>query len=154
MFYLIKRGSRPDYHKAPFHPYIICDNRRVATREVGPSSGQAWLWSCCGEYEGWLLERWQGLDIDYGNVVYGFDLPDGSHAAFWRSSRDWPDGVRDLIAQAIWWSNKRIPAWLLAEGVKYSPDYFTQQRIQDIIANDNLMGGNRRLIPDHWPQAE
>lgn len=148
--YLIKRGPREAYHRAPFHPVIICAKRRVAKWEAGWTGDAAWVWS----HErgtgagGWLLERWNGFDIAYGHVVRGVLMPDGTDAAFVHEHTNrepWP-----LIAGAVWWDEKQIPAWLLEMGAIYAPDKFSQQRILDLIANDGCSFDDRPR-PEHWP---
>lgn len=151
--FLIKRGPKPEYHRAPFHAVIVCDKKRIAQDEAGATSAQAWVWTLGGVTRGggWLLERWNGLDIDYGHIVHGaFQLPDGSHPAFYRDYEDWPRGVRDLFKGAIWWSDKVMPLWLGELGVLYPSDKFTQQWILDQIADDGMSGTGGRPIPKYW----
>lgn len=133
--YLIKRGPRPDFHKAPYHPVIICACKDVAKWEVGATSAGAWLWEKESDpSSGWLLGRWNGLDLDYGHIVHGFKLPDGTPAAFQhdRKAEPWT-----LLAGAVWWSDKPIPGWLMEKGVVYPPDEFTQKRILQVIEWSN-----------------
>lgn len=134
MLYLIKRGPRPDYHRAPFHAVIICTKRKQAMWEAGSTSDHAWVWvkDEMTEPGGWLLCRWNGFDIDYGNVVHGITLPDGSPSAFWRLY-DTPAGnvVTDIVQDATWWSTSKIPEWLVNRGVKKPDDDFTQRRISE-----------------------
>lgn len=150
--YLIKRGPRPDIHRAPFHPVIICDLKPVAKWEAGNSGDGAWVWTAYGpgpNVGGWLLTRWNGFDVDYGPVVHGITMPDGSHAAFWRDyESQWC--VKDLFPGAIWWSKKKMPDWLGERGVIYPPDTFSRQSILDAIANDGC-SGVRREQPEFWP---
>jgi hypothetical protein len=130
--YLIKRGPRPDIHKMPYHQVIICASKKVAKWEAGYSSDQAWVWTREGHIDngfGWLLERWNGLDIDYG-VVHNFELPDGTHAAYWRNNERWPEGIQGQLEEAIWWSTKPIPAWLIERGVKLPDDEHSLLAIQ------------------------
>ena len=42
--YLIKRGPRPEHHKAPYHPVILCDRKRIAKWEAGWTGDRAWVW--------------------------------------------------------------------------------------------------------------
>ncbi len=154
--YLIKRGPKPEYHRAPFHPVILCDRKRIAMWEASWSGSQAWVWARDGlrnDGQGWLLQRWNGLDIDYGHVVRDFVLPDGNHAAFYRDYEPFPQGIQDLFAGAVWWSDKRMPAWLQERGVIYPPDAFTQQWILDHIADDGLWNFGRE-VPPYWPAHE
>jgi len=127
--YLIKRGPQPDIHKMPYHSVILCTTKKVATWEAGTSKDQAWVWTREGHIDngfGWLLERWNGLDIDYG-VVSNFDLPDGTRAAYWRSN---DNEISDLLSQTVWWSSKPIPAWLVEKGVTSVSDEHSRGMIQ------------------------
>lgn len=148
--YLIKRGPRPDHHKAPYHPVVIASLKRVAEREAGWTGEVAWVWSHDSSTGagGWRLERWAGLDIDYGHVVRGGRLPDGTEMGFAHEStgrEPW-----SLIAGAIWWASKRMPTWLEARGCVYAPDAFSQQSILDTLANDGCSGFGRER-PEWWP---
>ena len=156
--YLVKRSERPKHHIAPYHPVILCDRKRVAEWEAGGTDpalrGGAWVWEREGWDDnpyGWILAKWNGLNIDYVGLVTAFDLPDGSHSAFWRDYEDWPQGVRDLFSGAVWWSDKQMPEWLEQRDVLYPLDDFTQQRILDSIANDGCSGMGRK-IPVWWTQ--
>lgn len=149
--YLIKRGPKPTYHNAPFFPVIICDIRRVALEESEFSGDKATVWTKDGwddNGHGWLIVQWNGLMINYGGLVRGFDLPDGTSAGFYREYED-KSTVKDLFAGAVWWSNKKMPEWLKEKGVIYPPDDFTQLRILDSVANDST-SGCPRPIPKHW----
>lgn len=148
--YLVRRAPMPEWCHAPYHPVIICGKRRVAKWEAGWTGDAAWVWS----HErgtgagGWLLERWNGLDIDYGHVVRGGTLPDGTEMAFSHQhhGRDpWP-----LIAGAVWWDDKKMPRWLEEAGVVYPTDHFTQQSIVNRVADDGYW---ERPVPDFWPRA-
>jgi len=152
--YLIKRGPRPEYHRAPFHPVIICDRKRVAEWEPGNTGDAAWVWEKMEWTDngyGWLLCRWNGFDVDYGHVVHSITMPDRSVAGFWRDYES-EYRVDTLITGATWWSDKPMPEWLLRHGVKYPADTFTQQRILDFIANDNCSGFGR-AVPKWWPEG-
>lgn len=150
--YLVKRGERPDYHKAPYHPVIICDKKRIALWESMGSDKHCWVWmqpSGHGNGAGWLLVKWNGLDVDYGVTVHRIVLPDGSEGGFWRDYPS-PDGyIGDLLPGAVWWSDKRLPEWLQQKGVVYPSDSHTQQVILDHINDDGCYGCGRE-IPDWW----
>lgn len=146
--YLIKRQPRPEWHKAPYHPVIICDRKPMAEWEMGHSGEHAYVWMKPNDIStGWLLVRWNGLDIDYGHVVRSIEMPDGSHAAFFhaRDQEPW-----SLMAGATWWSNRVMPSWLVERNVVYPKDQHSQQSILDTLANDGASGFGRK-IPDHWP---
>ena len=163
MIYLIKRGPQPQYHRAPFHPIIICDHKKLAKWEAGSTGDLACVWSHSthSANEGWLYGRWLGLDIDYGAIVHSVPLPTGEMVAFVhdRETEPWV-----LLRHATWWSDKVMPRWLSDLGVTYPEDDFTQQAILDAIANlkgpDFALGpfnvsvsGFRRTPPSHWPQT-
>jgi hypothetical protein len=147
--YLIKRGPRPEYHRAPFHPVIICGKRKVAKVEAGWTGDAAYVWEHERNWHGggWLLARWKGFDVDYGHVVRACTMPDGSSAAFQHEmdAEPWT-----LLNGAVWWDDKKMPEWLAKAGVVYPSDDFSQQSILDLIADDGAMGC-RRNRPSHWP---
>jgi hypothetical protein len=125
-FYLIKRGPKPDYHRAPYHPVIITPKRKVAKWEAGSTENRAWIW--VGDAEGgWLLVRWNGFDIDYGHTVHLIRMPDGTEAKFYhnRNAEPWT-----LLKGAIWWDTKEIPKRLLDLGVVNAPDEWTLEHIK------------------------
>jgi len=149
--YLVKRGPKPDYHKAPFHPVIICDRKRVAREEAGHTGDQATVWERSSARDngcGWLIVRWQGFDIDYG-IVHYFRLPDGTGSGFWRDYEA-EDSVKNLLPGAVWWSDKPMPEWLARRGVVYPPDKFTQQWVLDRLADDGCIGLINRELPACW----
>lgn len=147
--YLIKRAPRPAYHRAPFHPVIICGKRRVAKWEAGWTGDASWVWSHArGEMAGgWLLERWNGFDIDYGHVVRGVLMPDGTDAAFVHE----PTGREPwtLLDGAVWWDDQPLPKVLVERGVIYPPDLYSQQTVLRDIANTYERYQER---PNFWPQ--
>lgn len=151
--YLIKRGPRPAHHNAPYHEVIICDDRRTAEEEQGWTGSGATVWVKEGRKDnrhGWLLKRWLGLDIDYGHVVRGCELPADGSAGFWRDYEvDDGRSVKDLLPGATWWSVQRMPEWLKDRGVVYPADYFTQQHILDQAAGDGVTGCGRHA-PSYW----
>lgn len=154
--YLIKRGERPTYHKAPFHPVIICTRKDVAIWQAGDTSAGAWVWVQAyrqhGGRSGWLLHRWNGLDIDYGHVVHSFALPDGIRAGFWRDYQTEDENyIGNLLPGAIWWSTERMPDSYSQWGVVYPPDEFSQMCIVEDTLNDG-MRGFKRETPSFWPK--
>lgn len=149
--YLIKRGERPEHHRAPYHPVILCSRKPVAEWEAGWTGDEATVWTHTwgSPASGWLLTRWRGLDVDYGHVVRGHELPDGTRSGFFhdRDEEPWT-----LLDGCVWWSSERIPEWLDDHGVIYPPDPHSQQRILDTEADDGWSGSGRRPIPEHWPE--
>jgi hypothetical protein len=146
MLYLIKRAPKPDYHKAPYHQVIVCDRKDAADWEAGNTGKRAWVWVAHNKTNpgGWLLKRWEGLDIDYRFVVASSELPDGSRTGFWRHyDVDW-NCVKPFFAGAVWWSPKVIPEWLRDLGVVYAPDKWTQDRIAEFFKID--------IRPMYWPK--
>lgn len=182
--YLIKRGPRPDHHRAPYHPVVICDRKDMAKWEVGWTGDRAWLWSHCEPGTlggGWLLERWEGLDLDYGGLVKGGTLPDGTHMGFFHKQRDrgyaprtgddkpvwlgYDETLQEpwtLLPGAVWWSAMPMSKALQEAGVVYPSDSFTQQRILDGRAmlddekakRGGVYGTGTRICPEWWPKAE
>lgn len=125
--YLIKRGPKPDYCKAPYHPVVMCARRHVAEWEAGWSGGHSWVWiHDWDKCSGWLITRWNGLDIDYGHVVRSIALPDGYDAAFChdREKRPWI-----LLKDAVWWDVINMPKFVEEWGVSYPQDEFTREKI-------------------------
>lgn len=157
MVYLIKRCPRPEWHKAPYHPVIICSKKGIAKWEAGDTKDRAWVWMRFSrnldDGDGFLLTRWNGLDIDYGYVIKNVgDLPDGSHSGFYHPRTDkepW-----NLIAGAVWWDDKKMPKSLFNAGVIYPPDNFTQQKVLDLIADDGIQGFGDREIPEYWSKSK
>lgn len=151
MIYLIQRGPRPDYHRAPYHPVIICDLKRIAEWQADWTGEGASVWKHEPSRRGggWLLTRWRGLDIDYGHVVRGGSLFDGGRMGF---AHDEDAPPWSLLNGAVWWSSKRMPDWLKARGVVYPPDEFSQQEILDREADDGMTGFGRPC-PAHWPEG-
>jgi len=127
--YLIKKGPQPEYHKAPYHPVIICDYKPLAKWEAGWTGDEYWVWEKDNDpHTGWLLVRWRGLDIDYGHLVRSHTLIDGTKIAIVhdRDKEPWT-----LINGAVWFSTRHLPFWLTDKGAIYPPDDFTQDRILD-----------------------
>jgi hypothetical protein len=131
VLFLVERGPRPEYHKAQFHPVVICTARHTASWEAGWSGDRANLWVQCEgpgrDSSGWLLLRWKGLEIDYGHIVRSFTLPDGSDKAAISHDRHGPPW--SLMNGAVWWSTRVIPQWLLDRGVVLPTDGFSVERI-------------------------
>lgn len=154
--YLIKRPPPPYKIAVAHHPVIIATLKRVAEWESSYSGNKAWVWTQYyrnfGKDSGWLLTRWNGLIVDYGHIVRGFELPDGSQAGFWRDYACDEGSIKDLLPGAVWYSKELIPDWLLEKGVVYPQDDYTQQHILDIVADDGAMGWGRE-IPQHWVKA-
>lgn len=174
VLFFIKRGPKPDYHQAPFHPYIICTRKGVATWEAGWTGDRTWLWSheAADSGSGWLLERWEGLNIDYGHLVRGCSLPDGTHVGFYHKHRDLgydPETKQrlgyaaelqepwNLLPQAVWWSLDPIPEWLKDQGVMVPMDEFSRHRIiEDYSFADQQERKRDRPYPEApewWPDA-
>jgi hypothetical protein len=128
--YLIQRGPKPEYHKAPFHRVIICTSKKVAEFEAGSSADHAWIWlrGSLDNGEGFLIVRWNGLDIDYGPVVFAFKLPDGTGSAFHHPDKNGTPW--QLLKGATWWSSRKVPEWLQKKyGVSPPSDEFSQSAI-------------------------
>jgi hypothetical protein len=128
--YLVKRGPKPAFHKAPYHPVIIASRLHTAKWEAGWTGDGATLWEHNKREggSGWLLARWRGLDIDYGHVVRGCVLPDGARAGIEhdRTLEPWT-----LLAKSVWWSDEPMPEWLQQAGCELSSDDFTRAAIAE-----------------------
>jgi len=149
--YLIKRGPKHEWHKAPYHPVIICNKKAIAEFEAGDTGDHSWVWerqSVRMDGSGFLLVRWNGFDIDYGNVVHDIgDMPDGTKCDFVHphtGKEPW-----NLLNGAIWWDDKKIPEDLASAEVIYPPDDFSQSQIMFEIKN--TIGLFER--PLFWPKA-
>ena len=129
--YFVDRGrDRPEWHRAPYHRYLICTNKNAAYLEAGDSDRGACVWSrgVGPGGEGWLWERWHGLDIDYAGLVKAVTLPDGCCVAFVHPHRELPPWT--LLSHAVWWSDKTMPEWLAAAGVRRPEDSFSREAIE------------------------
>lgn len=120
--WLIKRGPKPDYHRAPFHPVIATDRKWVAEWEAGCSCDRATVWmrgSHRDDGEGWLLVMWDGFPIRHGYVIHACrhdEIPSGFRHPH-REGEPWA-----LLDGASWWSWKVLPEWLAARGVTLPTD--------------------------------
>ena len=129
--YLVKRREKPIFHRATFHPVILCTRQHTAMWEAGWSGDGACVWTRDAfkkDIGGWLMVRWCGLDIDYGHIVRNLTLPDGTTGAFVhdRKSEPWT-----LIPEAVWWSDHKIPDWISDCGVNLPEDDFSRDRIRE-----------------------
>jgi hypothetical protein len=148
MIYLIKRATRPAHHKAPYHPVILCHQKGVAKWEAGWTGDEATVWTHenGSPSSGWLMGRWKGFDINYGYIIRGIVLPDGTHGAICHKRRDmgydrsveppkwlgYTDDTQEpwsLLAGATWWSSKKMPPWIEGSGVLHPADSFTRNNI-------------------------
>lgn len=128
--YLVKRPPKAVHPQASHHPVIICTNKELAEWEAGYSGERAWMWvQFDGQHSGWLQLRWEGLVIDYGHVVRSVALPDGTTGAFHHRSAH-PE-TWALLKGAVWFSSRRMPAWLAAEGAILAPDDFARRAIAE-----------------------
>lgn len=129
--YFIDRGhDKPDWHKAPYHRYLLCTMRKVAKWQAGWTGDGATVWSRSTAAlggEGFLLERWRGFDIDYGHVVRTVTLPDGTESAFVHPHKDEPPW--NVLHLAVWWSRSKVPEWLAGKGVALPNDEFSMDTI-------------------------
>lgn len=149
---LIRNGPRPDYYhpSVPHHPVLIVARKRVFEALKGWTGDGRSVWSHEGmtESSGWFLERWNGLDIDYGPVVRSLILPDGTTGAFIhdRNAAPWT-----LISGAVWMDDRYLPDWLEDRGVIYPPDAWTRRQVMNSLAHG--MGNCNRddTHPPFWP---
>ena len=122
--FLIIRGPQGEFHKAPFHPIIICSRKHTAKWEAGDTEDGATVFvNMDPPYGNWLLSRYKGYDI-VGNPKF-FTLFDG------KESRDISQISDNTFRDAIWWSYDGMPDCLKEKGVSYATDNFTKERIAD-----------------------
>ena len=146
VLYFIKRQPRPDYHKAPYHRFIICTLAHTAKWEAGDSTARSCVWTrnAMNDGCGWLWRRWNGFDIDYGHIVKSVTLPNGKRVAFIHPhlhAEPW-----SLLVNAIWWSLHDLPTWLDERGVRLPTDEFTIGNIRDDSGTCLLSESKRKRL--------
>ena len=149
--YLIKRGPRPEFHRAPYHRVIICTRKHTAKWEAGWTGDCACVWEKDADpSSGWLLVKWFGLDIDYGHIVRGSDLFRGGRTGIHhdRAKEPW-----SLLKRAKWWSDHRIPGWLIDAGVKPPRDMFSRKTIMNDYGDCLLSESTRHRLEDRREAA-
>jgi hypothetical protein len=138
-FYLILRGPKGEHHNAPFHPIILCTRKHTAEWESKCSKDGATVWvnmaPSTAYWGNWLLVKYKGYDIDYGNIAHYFTLFDGKDSRE-VSDRDY---IETLLRNAIWWSYDEMPEFVKELGVKLPEDNFTKQCIWEDLG-DGLLG--------------
>jgi hypothetical protein len=138
-FYLILRGPKGEHHNAPFHPIILCTRKHTAEWESQRSKDGATVWvnmaPSTAYWGNWLLVKYKGYDIDYGNIAHYFTLFDGKDSRE-VSDRDY---IETLLRNAIWWSYDEMPEFIKGLGVKLPEDNFTKQCIWEDLG-DGLLG--------------
>ena len=99
----------------------IFTKERDAKEAASGSAELAYIW--LHDYwdggGGWLITRWNGLDIDYSPLVMSFKLPDDSVTGFVHKGNEKP---WSLLFDAVWKSEQRMPKWLKDLGVKVVRD--------------------------------
>lgn len=144
---LIERGPKPEHHRAPWSPVIICTAKHTANWEVGDSNAQSSLWSLPASEVGggWLLERYKGFNIDYGSQVKLINLWDGTVAGFAHDRNDKPF---TLLKGAVWWSYDEMPEWLREAGVVYPSDEWTKSMIRKDLGSCRLGQSREEKLMD------
>ena len=122
--FLIIRGEKSEFHKAPFCPIILCSRRHTAEWESGNTEdGSTVLYNYSLTDEGnWILTKYKGYGIKSNGFIKLFDGND----SYGVSDRN---HINELLKDAVWWSYDEIPTWLLQKGVKYPSDDFTKRLI-------------------------
>lgn len=153
--WLIKRGPGygEHFHESlvpdSVHPVVICTRKYMADWEAGWTGDGATVWvhpaSTGGG--GWLMTRWNGFDIDYGHVVRGLDLPDGTRAGISHDGEP-----RSLLDGAVWWSPSRMPEWVSDSGVRYPTDKRSRGRIVGLAGDCVLSESRKQKERDYWAQ--
>lgn len=161
MIYLIKRGPKPEYHKAPYHRIIVCDLEYIMKSEADWTGNKCLAWTKDNDpYTGWLIIKWKGLNIDYGHIVRVCVLPDGKTKTgifHDRNKEPWK-----LLKKATWFSCNKLPDWLINSGVTYPKDDFTQEAILRLYqwncqdSNNYLDIMDKRVTNaiNNWPKSE
>lgn len=125
--FLIVRGEKPDIHNAPYSPIILCTRKHTAKFESGSTSDGATVFQALSrDFTGnWLLVKYKGYDIDYGNVCHYFKLFDGNDSENVSDRSE----IHKLIGGAIWWSYDEMPDFIKDLGAKYPNDRWTKEMI-------------------------
>lgn len=136
--YLIQRGPKygegwhPSLVPNSVHSVIVCTRRKAAKWQAGWTGDGAIVWertTAQPSGEGFLLTRWNGLDIDYGHLVRGGLLLDGFHMGFYHPNNPEHRRCWDLLDGAVWWSTSILPDWLEKRGVRLPTDEHTIESI-------------------------
>jgi len=127
-FFVVKRCLRPSYHKAPYHPVIVCTRKSVAKWEAGWTGDRASVWEGQTDGSGMLLCRIDGLEVDYGHIVRACPLPGGRTTGFVHDREEEP---WTLLCGATWWSTRPLPTYLRERGVALPMDEFSLARIEE-----------------------
>lgn len=127
--YLVKRPEHPEYVR-PFTTVLLADCKPVAKWEAGCTRDGAWIWTRENSPDagGWVLTRWNGLDIDYGYNFGVSRMPDGRSSGVEHEHPEEPKQTPyswDILAGAVWWSRRPMPLWLGARGVIIATDEWT-----------------------------
>jgi len=128
--YLIVRGPKSKHHNAPYHPIIVCTRKHTAKWEsLRTEDGHTMFVNMAPDSPSgnWLLVKYKGYDIDYGNVAANFTLYDGVKTSDATNRKL----INEYLNGATWWSYDLIPEWLSEYGIKLPEDDFTKQRIWD-----------------------
>lgn len=140
---------RPDHYGEHFHPsnavhrVLLCTEKDIAFWEAGWTGDGASIWTRDSRETGggFLIERWNGLDIDYGHIVRGGELPDGSKLGFYHEhagGTPW-----EALPSAVWWSNHRLPDWLHERGVRIPDDDRSRSRIEQQRRGSPMLSWNQ-----------
>lgn len=135
------------------HPVVVCSQRHTAYWEAGATGRGATVWvHDASTGGGWLIERWNGFDLDYGHVVHGFDLPDGTRSGF--VHRHTEREPWSLLDGAVWWSPHRMPDWLREDGVVYPQDSHSRKKIEDLPGLCTLSFAKSDKERERWAQYQ
>ena len=145
-FYMIKRDG--EHWRSKGYPLVtLCTREDVAKQMAGATDERSWMWHSEGQdHGGLLLVRWQGLDIDYGHVVRRMPLPNGDERAFDHPNRH-PE-TWELFNGAVWWSPRRMPAWVEKRGATYPAEGYLRHLVEDYGGWD----GSKAVV-FRWPNA-
>lgn len=123
--YLIIRGEKPSYQRAPYHPVIVCTRKHTAKWEAGETGDGSTVFQEMAPNGEWLLVKYKGFNMDYSKSCTFIDLFDG------KNSREIGrrEEIMRLIKEAVWWSYDRVPDYAKDWGIRFPEDTFTKKII-------------------------
>ncbi len=142
--FLIVRGPKSEFHKAPYHPVIVCSRTHTAKWEAQKTDNGHTVFECMADNGNWLLVKYQGYNIDHGNVCSHFTLFDGKESKEVSSS----ENIEAYLKNAVWWSYDHMPKWIEEKGVSYATDAFTKKRIYDDAGTCLLPYSKEKMLKD------
>ncbi len=125
--YLVIRGPKSEFHKAPYHPIIVCSRQHTARWESkNTTDGHTVYWNAYPHkgHGNWFLGRYKGYEMS-GNLGPSFVFFDGCVNSDLCNHQK----VNELLNGAVWWSYDRMPDFVKEMGVVHVEDDFTKEWI-------------------------